>query len=413
MATFLYWTIIVIVVAEFAFDCVLRYLNVKASKQPIPKELEGIYDEETYKKQQAYSGERRRISLIGSVLSTCVTLSIFAFGGFALFDGWVRNITYSPVLMAILFMLIFNVIGIVIDIPFSYYSTFVIEEKYGFNKSTKRLFWIDLLKSTLLSIVITSIIIGVVVWIYGMIPEWFWLAAWAVTSCFQLFMQYIYTDLIVPIFNKLTPLADGELRDAIETFAKKVDFKLENIYVQDSSKRSTHGNAYFSGFGKRKKVVLYDTLIEQLTTEQIVAVLAHEIGHQANGHIVKGTILGLASNLFTLWLFSLVIDSRDIAMAAGCYQPSFHINIMVFSMLYTPISLVTGMLMAVLSRRHEWEADEFARTNGLGKAVSEALKAMSKHSLANLTPHPLVVFMEYSHPTLLDRVRHLEASLEH
>lgn len=408
MANILYWTIIVIVVAEFAFDCVLRYLNIKASKQPIPKELEGLYDEETYKKQQAYTGERRRVSLLGSVLNTCITLGIFAFGGFALFDGWVREVTSHPVLMAILYMLIFNVIGMIVDVPFSYYNTFTIETKYGFNRMTKKLFWTDLLKGTALSIVITSIIIGAVVWIYGMIPQWFWLVAWAVIGCFQLFMQYIYTDFIVPMFNKLSPLEDGELRSAIEDFAKKTNFSLENIYMQDSSKRSTHGNAYFSGWGKRKKVVIYDTLTEQLSTEQIVAVLAHEIGHQKHGHMTKMVVMMLSMMLLTLWLFSLVIDSKDVAMAAGCELPSFHINIMVFSMLFTPISMLTDMFTAIISRRHEWEADEFARVHGQGKGISEALKKMSKHSLANLTPHPLVVFMEYSHPTLLDRVKHLE-----
>lgn len=408
MANILYWTIIVIVVAEFAFDCVLRYLNIKASKQPIPKELEGLYDEETYKKQQAYTSERRRVSLLGSVLNTCITLGIFAFGGFALFDGWVREVTSYPVLMAILYMLIFNVIGMIVDVPFSYYNTFTIETKYGFNRMTKKLFWTDLLKGTALSIVITSIIIGAVVWIYGMIPQWFWLVAWAVIGCFQLFMQYIYTDFIVPMFNKLSPLEDGELRSAIEDFAKKTNFSLENIYMQDSSKRSTHGNAYFSGWGKRKKVVIYDTLTEQLSTEQIVAVLAHEIGHQKHGHMTKMVVMMLSMMLLTLWLFSLVIDSKDVAMAAGCEMPSFHINIMVFSMLFTPISMLTDMFTAIISRRHEWEADEFARVYGQGKGISEALKKMSKHSLANLTPHPLVVFMEYSHPTLLDRVKHLE-----
>lgn len=408
MANILYWTIIVIVVAEFAFDCVLRYLNIKASKQPIPKELEGLYDEETYKKQQAYTSERRRVSLLGSVLNTCITLGIFAFGGFALFDGWVREVTYYPVLMAILYMLIFNVIGMIVDVPFSYYNTFTIETKYGFNRMTKKLFWTDLLKGTAISIVITSIIIGAVVWIYGMIPQWFWLVAWAVIGCFQLFMQYIYTDFIVPMFNKLSPLEDGELRSAIEDFAKKTNFSLENIYMQDSSKRSTHGNAYFSGWGKRKKVVIYDTLTEQLSTEQIVAVLAHEIGHQKHGHMTKMVVMMLSMMLLTLWLFSLVIDSKEVAMAAGCEMPSFHINIMVFSMLFTPISMLTDMFTAIISRRHEWEADEFARVHGQGEGISEALKKMSKHSLANLTPHPLVVFMEYSHPTLLDRVKHLE-----
>lgn len=408
MANILYWVIIAIVVAEFCFDCLLRHLNVKASKQPIPKELAGLYDEATYKKQQAYSGEKRRVGTIGSVVSTCVTLGLFASGGFAVFDGWVRSLTSCEVLMAVLFVLIISVIDTVVDIPFSYYSTFVIEEKFGFNKMTRKMFWTDLLKEFAISMVLTSLIIAAVVWIYGLIPEWFWLAAWAVICLFNLFMQYIYTDFIVPMFNKLTPMEDGELRSAIEAFAQSVDFRLENIYMMDSSKRSSHGNAYFSGWGKRKKVVIYDTLAQQLTTEQIVAVLAHEIGHQKKGHIMKSTVISLGLMLLTLWLFSLVINNKNVAMAAGCTEPSFWINMTVFSMLYTPITMLTGMAMNVLSRRNEWEADEFARSHGKGKAISEALKAMSKHSLVNLTPHPLVVFMEFSHPTLLERVKHLD-----
>jgi len=394
---------------EFTYNLVLRYLNIKASKQPIPKVLEGIYDEESYKRQQEYSSTKRRFGLISETFGLVVSLILFCGGFYALFDGWARQVSDYPVVMALVFTFIFFVITTITDTPFGYYNTFVIETKFGFNKMSRKMFFTDLLKSIGLNLVISGAILSAVVWLYTLTAEWFWLLAWGVISAFMLFMQFFYSDLIVPLFNKQTPLPEGELRTAIESFAKKVDFKLQNIYIMDSSKRSSHGNAYFTGWGSKKRIVLYDSLTQQLSTDEIVGVLAHEIGHYKKGHIIKGIISALLMNLLTLWLFSLVIDSKEIAAAAGCSEPSFHVNIMIFGMLYTPITIITGMLENIRSRRHEWQADEFARIHGLGKAISSALKAMSKHSLSNLTPHPWVVFMEFSHPPLKDRVEHLES----
>ena len=221
-------------------------------------------------------------------------------------------------------------------------------------------------------------------------------------------MIFFYSDLIVPLFNKQRPLDQGELRDAIEAFASKVSFKLKDIYVIDGSKRSAHANAYFTGYGSRKRIVLYDTLMEQLTTDEIVGVLAHEIGHYKHGHIYKGIITSLLTNLLMFFVFGLVMKSPAIAAAAGCTEPSFHINLMVFGLVYSPFNEVLSIIDNIISRRHEWQADEFAKANGMGYAVSSALKKMSKKSLANLTPHPFTVFVRYSHPTLKDRVIHLE-----
>ena len=220
-------------------------------------------------------------------------------------------------------------------------------------------------------------------------------------------MQYFYSQLIVPLFNKQTPLPEGELRTAIEAFAERVGFRLDNIFVIDSSKRSSKSNAYFTGFGRKKRVVLYDTLMEQLSTEEIVGVLAHEIGHYKRHHIILSSLEGFATNLLMFWLFSLLIGSSALAAAAGCAEPSFHVNLAVFSLIYTPLSILLDIVTNVISRRHERQADAFATTHGMGPAEASALKKMSAKSLANLTPHPLVVFTEYSHPTLNERVQNL------
>ncbi len=404
----LYWTIIVIVLAEFAYSITLSVLNRKASHHPIPELLKGIYDEAEYARQQAYSRENSRFGVVSNIVNTTLLLCLFAFGGFAWMDGYARELSANPVLIALLFFFMFYVLDWLVGLPFSVYDTFHIEAKYGFNRSTPRLFVMDTIKGFFVSLLIYGVLMGLVVWIYGLIPDYFWLVAWAIVSVLTLILQFLYSDVIVPLFNKQTPLAEGELRTAIESFAQKVGFKLQNIYVIDGSKRSSKANAYFTGFGSRKRIVLYDTLMEQLTTDEIVAVLAHEIGHYKHRHILKDMSSALILNLIMFYLFSLVIDSKDIAAVAGCDVPSFHINMTVFMLLFTPIQIIISLISNILSRKHEWEADEFACQYGLGKYLSSALKKMSAQSLSNLTPHPVVVYTQYSHPTLLQRVEHFE-----
>ncbi len=404
----LYWTIIVIVLAEFAYSITLSVLNRKASHLPIPERLVGIYDEAEYARQQAYSRENSRFGVISNIVDTTLLLCLFVFGGFCWMDGFARDISNNPVAVALIFFFLFYLLDWVVGLPFSIYGTFHIESKYGFNRTTPRLFIMDTVKTFFVSLLIYGILMGLVVWIYGQMPQYFWIAAWGVVSVLMLVLQFLYSDVIVPLFNKQTPLAESELRTAIETFAQKVDFKLDNIYVIDGSKRSSKANAYFTGFGARKRIVLYDTLMEQLTTEEIVAVLAHEIGHYKHRHILKDMAAALILNLVMFYLFSLVIDSKDIAAAAGCQEPSFHINMTVFMLLFTPLQILMALVSNVFSRKHEWEADEFACQHGLGHYLSSALKKMSAKSLSNLTPHPVVVFTQYSHPTLLQRVEHFE-----
>ena len=407
MAKALYILVIVFVLAEYIWSAVLTFLNIKASRRPIPDLLADLYDETQYRKQQAYAMTNRKFSLISGLVSTLVTLAIFAFGGFARFDAAARSVSASPVMQALVFWGIFYLISWVISIPFDLYRTFVIEQRFGFNRTTPKLFVTDTVKSLLMNLLILGAVLALCVWIYTLTPRWFWLIAWGAVTLFSLFMQYFYSQLIVPLFNKQTPLPEGELRDAIEAFADRVGFRLDNIFVIDSSKRSSKSNAYFTGFGRKKRVVLYDTLQEQLTTEEIVGVLAHEIGHYKHHHIILSSLEGFATNLLMFWLFSLFIGSSALAAAAGCAEPSFHVNLAVFSLIYTPLSLLLDLVTNVISRRHERQADAFARAHGYGPAEASALKKMSAKSLANLTPHPVVVFTEYSHPTLYERVKSL------
>ncbi len=409
MAQALYILVIVFVLAEYSWSAVLTFLNIKASRRPIPDLLTDLYDETQYRKQQAYAMTNRKFSLISGLVSTLVTLAIFAFGGFARFDAAARSVSASPVMQSLVFWGIFYLISWVISIPFDLYRTFVIEQRFGFNRTTPKLFVTDTVKSLLMNLLILGAVLALCVWIYTLTPRWFWLIAWGAVTLFSLFMQYFYSQLIVPLFNKQTPLPEGELRDAIEAFADRVGFRLDNIFVIDSSKRSSKSNAYFTGFGRKKRVVLYDTLQEQLTTEEIVGVLAHEIGHYKHHHIILSSLEGFATNLLMFWLFSLFIGSSALAAAAGCAEPSFHVNLAVFSLIYTPLSLLLDLVTNVISRRHERQADAFARAHGYGPAEASALKKMSAKSLANLTPHPVVVFTEYSHPTLYERVKALLA----
>lgn len=407
METLLFWTVIAVVAAEFIYSSILTALNAKASRLPVPAVLEGLYDSGKYAKQQSYSSTRRRFGLISSAAGTAVTLYLFAFGGFAAFDTAARSVSSSPIVQCLIFWGIFLIVSWLISTPFDAYSTFVIEQRFGFNRTTRKTFIADLFKGLAVNIVISGAVLVLCTWIYTLTPKWFWVFAWIAMSLFSLFVQYFYSQLIVPLFNKQTPLPEGELRSAIEAFAGKAGFALNGIFVMDSSKRSTHANAYFTGFGRRKRVVLYDTLIEQLTTEEIVAVLAHEIGHYKHGHIIKSVLQGFATNLVMLYLLSLVIGSRDMAAAAGCSEASFHLNLAVFSLIYTPVNILLDICSNIISRRHERQADAFAVSNGLGPAESSALKKMSAKSLSNLTPHPAVVFAEYSHPTLAERVTYL------
>lgn len=408
MHEFLFWLIIVILVVDFLFEKYLDYLNTTKWSDTLPDEVKGIYDEEKYRKQQAYQRENHRFGMLTGSFSMVLTLGMFLFFVFALVDSWAWSLTSSAIVAALVFFGILMFASDLVHLPFSVYAVFKIEEKYGFNKTTPRIFVLDKIKGWLVSAIIGGGLLALIVFIYQKTGTGFWFYAWVVVSVFSIFMAMFYSNLIVPLFNKQTPLEEGELRDAISDFSKKVGFKLDNIFVIDGSKRSTKANAYFTGLGSKKRIVLYDTLIKDMTTEEIVSVLAHEIGHNKKKHVVQGLIIGLLQTGVVLFILGLLINNPHLSRALGVEQPNFHIGLVAFGVLYTPISFFTGIFMNILSRRNEYQADRFAAENYSAEALASALKKLSVNNLSNLTPHKAYVFFHYSHPTLLQRLDHLK-----
>ncbi|MBI9042291.1 M48 family metallopeptidase [Lutibacter sp.] len=406
--TIVFYMLIGIILIKYLFDTYLDYLNAKHFNDPIPKELDGIYNEEEYKKSQAYKKENHAFSTIVSGFSILTTLLFFIFDGFAFVDTIAKSISNHQIVITLIFFGIIIFASDLISIPFSYYKTFVIEEKYGFNKSTLKTFIFDKIKGWLMMVIIGGGILALITWFFQLTTTNFWLYTWALIAVFTIFMNLFYSKLIVPIFNKQTPLEAGDLKTAIENFSKKVGFKIDNIFVIDGSKRSTKANAYFSGFGSQKRITLYDTLINDLETDEIVAVLAHEVGHYKKKHIIYNLFSSLLLMGFTLFILSLLIGNTILSQALGVDQASFHIGLIAFTILYSPISEITGFLMNILSRKFEYQADDYAKNNFNGNSLISALKKLSKNSLSNLTPDSFYVKFHYSHPTLLQRILNLK-----
>jgi STE24 endopeptidase len=408
MHEILFRVIIAILVLDFLFETYLDYLNTTTMSETLPDEVKGIYDGEKYKKQQAYQRENHRFGILSGSFNFAVTLAMFLFYGFAFVDNLVWGFTGNAILAALLFFGIIMFASDVLGIPFSVYDTFKIEEKYGFNKTTPKTFMLDTIKGWLIGALMGGGLLALIILIYQKTQNMFWIYAWILVAAFSIFMTMFYSNIIVPLFNKQTPLEEGELRDAIQEFSEKAGFKLDNIFVIDGSKRSTKSNAYFTGFGAKKRIVLYDTLINDMETEELVAVLAHEIGHYKKKHVLQGLLISLIQTGVVLFIFSLLIDSPALGKALGVEEPNFHIGLVAFGILYSPVSFVLGIFMNILSRKNEYEADAFAAKYYNPEALASALKKLSVKNLSNLTPHPKYVFFHYSHPTLLQRLAHLK-----
>ncbi len=405
----LFIAVVAIYVIDFCISRTLSLLNIRHSTAPIPDILSDIYNPERYAKQQNYLRTNAKLGWIISTFRFVLVLAMLLCGGFAWLDALIRSWTECELLVSLLFFGILMVVSDLLTLPFRIYLTFVIEARFGFNRTTPKTFIFDKLKNLVLKIVIFGGLFTAIILIYEQIPDYFWLLAWAVLTAFSLFMSFFYSEIIVPLFNKQTPLEAGELRDAIEQFAQKANFKLKNIYVIDGSKRSTKANAYFTGWGSKKRIVLYDTLIKQLSTDEVVAVLAHEIGHNKHHHTMQSVALSMVTNLLLFVLLGWALHSNALAQALGCQQASFHINLLVFSMLYTPISTLLDLFSNALSRRNEYQADAFVKANGYAPQLISSLKKISVQALSNLTPHPWYVFVHYSHPTLYQRITALQA----
>jgi len=403
----LFFIIIGIISLNFILDKILDNLNAKRFQDPIPKDLDDVYDTAEYQKSQLYKKAKHRFGSLTSSISIVATLLFFFLDGFAFVDDLARTYSENNMVIALIFFGVILLASDLLSTPFSYYNTFVIEEKFGFNKTTRKTFVFDKIKGWVMGAIIGGGLLTLIIWFYESTGEYFWLYAWGLITLFSLLMNLFYARLIVPLFNKQSPLEKGSLRTNIEKYASQVGFDVKNIFVIDGSKRSTKANAYFSGFGREKRITLYDTLINDLEEEEIVAVLAHEVGHYKRKHTIFNLGASIITTGFTLWLLSLFVGNSLLSEALGVSQPSFHMGLIAFGVLYTPISEITGLLMNYLSRKFEYQADDYAKMTYAGPPLISALKKLSKNSLSNLTPHPAYVFMHYSHPTLLERFENL------
>lgn len=405
--SFLYYSILIVLIVNFLFERWLNYLNTTNWSSKLPPELSGIYSEEKYQKSLDYEKATYRFTLLTESLGFVAVLLIFAAGGFGWLDGIIRSQVNNPIHVTLLFFAVLGLITEIVSLPFSWYDTFVIEEKFGFNKTNRRVFFLDHLKGLIIGAIIGGIILYLIAWIYLIAGNLFWLYALLVIAIFSVFMLLFFSSIIVPLFNKQTPLADGDLKTAIRTFTNNAGFLLENVYVIDGSKRSMKANAYFTGLGNKKRIVLYDTLISELDTGEIVAVLAHEIGHYKKHHVISGLFFSLMTTAVMLYVFSLVSSNPAFAKVLGSDVPGFHLAIISFGILYSPLSLIFSLGLNYRTRMNEYEADRFAAEKYNGEYLAAALKKLSVNNLSNLTPHPVYVFFHYSHPTLLQRLKKL------
>ena len=408
MSEYLIYIFIFFILFGFVFSSILEYVNSKNWKDSVPDSLKDFYKESDYKKAKSYKLDRDKVSLISSLISTTLTI-IFIFSGFY---GKVSDYSLyyfdNLFLQSAGFFLFFFLISTIIGLPISYYSIFIIEEKYGFNKSTLSTFIKDKIKGLIISLLIGGFILYISIQLYNFFEANFWLWLWVFLSAIIIFTNMFYTTLIVPIFNKLSPLEEGSLKNKIEKYSKKIGYSLDKIFVIDGSKRSSKANAFFSGLGPKKTIALFDTLIDKHEEDELVAVLAHEVGHYKKNHIKQGLLLSILQVGIICYILQLCLNEPNLSLALGGLESSFHLSLIAFSFLFSPLSIIIGIGMNIFSRKNEYEADKYAKETYNGESLKNALKKLSSDSLTNLYPHPLYVFVHYSHPPLLKRLEALD-----
>jgi STE24 endopeptidase len=403
--------ILVALLGNFVVGIIADWLNLRALAPELPAEFAGVYDSGKYAASQAYTRVKTRFGFVTGTFDLALLLLFWQVGGFNYLDQLVRGWGYGVVATGLLFTGILLLAKTLLGLPFSIYSTFVIEERFGFNRTSPATFLADLLKGVALTIVLGGPLLAAVLWLFATAGPLAWLWCWAAVSLFTLLVQFVAPTWIMPLFNKFTPLAEGELRRAIFAFAESVDFPLRNVFVMDGSKRSSKSNAFFTGFGRNKRIALFDTLINNHTVPELVGVLAHEIGHYQKKHILQGLVIGILHTGVMLYLLAIFVSHPGLFAAFYMEHSSVYAGMIFFGLLLTPIELVLSLLMNLLSRHNEFAADAFAAEHtGAPASMIGALKKLSVHNLANLTPHPFYVFIHYSHPPLLQRITALRAA---
>jgi len=402
--------ILAALLADFVLGIIGDVLNLRALRSELPLEFEGVYDSEKYGKSQEYTRVNTRFGFVTGSFDLAVTLMFWFAGGFGYLDGIVRAWGLHEIWTGLLYIGILMLLKTILSLPFSVYATFVIEERFGFNRTTPATFVKDMLKGLALSVVIGGPLMAGILAFFQYAGPLAWLYCWIISVVFILVLQYVAPTWIMPLFNKFTPLEDGELKESIIRYADSVKFPLKGVFVMDGSKRSSKSNAFFTGFGKNKRIALFDTLIKSHTTGELVSVLAHEIGHYKKKHIVKGMIISVAHTGVMFYLLSIFLTHTGLFEAFYVGQPSVYTGLIFFGMLFAPVEMILSIFMNIFSRKNEYEADRFAaETTGSPGPMAAALKKLSAHNLSNLTPHPFYVFLNYSHPTVLQRIRAIGA----
>ena len=401
-----YYLIIILALAvEYLLSTVSSILDMGNIVEEVPADFQDVYDREKYARSQSYLRDRTRFGIFSSTFSLLLILVVIHTGLFGVLDQFVRVQTNQPILAGLLFFGIIFIIQDIISLPFSIYSTFVIEEKFEFNRTTPKTFVIDKLKGYALTVILGSAVIVPILFFFERFGPRGWWIAWALVTLFMIAVQPLFVHVIAPLFNKFTPLEEGELRTAIEEYSEKVKFPIGRIDVMDGSKRSGHSNAYFSGLGKSRRIALFDTLLEKHTTEEIISVVAHEVGHYKRKHIIKGTALGILETGVMLFIFNLIMKDAALFAVFGVSDISVYGGLVFFAMLYAPVSMITSLLTTAVSRKNEFEADTFSlETTKNPQALVNMLKGLAANNLAHLTPHPLKVFLSYSHPPVISRI---------
>jgi len=402
--------ILAVLIGKYLLDVIVESLNLRHFKAELPPEFADCFDAAQYRKSQAYLRENTRLGLIASSVFTPLLIAFILLGGFNFADHMARKSGLSTIPTGLIFAGILLLLSWVINLPFSIYKTFVIEEKYGFNRTTVKTFILDTLKNFFLLALIGGAVFVGMIWFFTEGGRWAWIYCWAAVTLFQLFLLFIAPVTIMPLFNKFIPLEEQELKEAIEGYARKQKFKLKGIFKMDASRRSTKSNAFFTGFGRFRRIVLFDTLIQKHSIDELVSVLAHETGHYKKKHILKNVLISILSTGLMLFILSRFINNPGLFKAFRMERTSVYASLFFFAFLYAPLEMMISLFSKALSRKYEYEADAFsARTYGKPEAMIGALKKLSVDNLVNLTPHPWKVFLSYSHPPVLERIRALRS----
>lgn len=408
--------IAVIIVSAIVFDFTVNitadFLNLRNVRNDLPEEFRDVYEPERYLKSQEYLGVNTRFGWIASAFDLVLLLAFWFGKGFPFLDEWARSFGQGPVVTGLVYIGVLVFAKSVLSLPFSIYSTFVIEERFGFNKTTWRTYLTDLLKTLFLSILLGGPLLAGILAFFEYAGPLAWLYCWIAVALYMIIVQFVAPAWIMPLFYKFTPVDEGELKKAIMSYARSVKYPLANVFVIDGSRRSEKSNAFFTGFGKNKRIALFDTLVERHTVAELVAVLAHEIGHFKKKHIIVGLVIGFLQAGLMFWLLSLFLSYQGLFDAFYVKESSVYGGIVFFGMLYSPLAFFLGLAVQAVSRKNEYEADRFAvETTGDADSMTDALKKLSAHNMSNLFPHPFYVFLNYSHPPIVARISRIREAM--